>query len=61
MAGCVEQMDAFDGIVEDWATYIEILEQYCVASKMENDRKVSVLQSKWAQKHIICNTNRTRI
>ena len=38
-------MDSFDSTVEDWATYIERLEQYCVANKIENDRKVAVLLS----------------
>ena len=41
MAGCVGQMDSFDSTVEDWAAYIEGLEQYCVANKIENDKKSS--------------------
>lgn len=45
MAGFVGQIGAFDSTVEDWATYIERVEQYIVANKIENDRKTAVLLS----------------
>lgn len=37
------QMDNFDSSIEDWATYIERLEQYCFANDVEDERKVGVL------------------
>ncbi|XP_060782844.1 uncharacterized protein K02A2.6 [Neoarius graeffei] len=45
MAGAIGNIDAFDNSVEEWDTYIERLEQYCVANHIENDRKVAVLLS----------------
>lgn len=45
MAGAIGNVDAFDNSVEEWDTYIERLEQYCVANHIENDRKVAVLLS----------------
>lgn len=38
-------MDAFDSTVEDWATYVERVEQYCLANDIGNERKVAVLLS----------------
>ncbi|XP_030586939.1 uncharacterized protein K02A2.6-like [Archocentrus centrarchus] len=45
MSGGVGQMDIFDNCTEDWTTYVERVEQYCVANKVENERKVAVLLS----------------
>lgn len=45
MSGCVGQMDAFDSTVEDWATYVERVEQYCLVNDIGNERKVAVLLS----------------
>lgn len=38
-------MDSFDTTVEDWTTYVERVEQYCVANEIEDERKVAVLFS----------------
>lgn len=45
MAACIGQMDAFESTVEDWATYVERVEQYCLANDIGNERKVAVLLS----------------
>lgn len=43
MSGCVGKIDSFDSLVEDWATYVERLEQYCLANKINDRKKVAVL------------------
>lgn len=45
MSGCFGQMYAFDSTVEDWATYVERVEQYCLANDIGDERKVAVLLS----------------
>lgn len=57
MASCVEQMDAFDNTVEEWATYIERLEKYCLANKIENSRNVAMLLRVIGTKmhNLLCN------
>ncbi|KAL4009353.1 hypothetical protein ACER0C_003205 [Sarotherodon galilaeus] len=45
MSGGVGQMDVFDNGTEDWTTYVERVEQYCLANKVEDERKVAVLLS----------------
>lgn len=38
-------MDVFDNGTEDWTTYVERVEQYCLANKVKDERKVAVLLS----------------
>lgn len=45
MFASVGHMDRFDTTVEDWTTYVEQVEQYCVANEIEDERKVAVLLS----------------
>ncbi|KAJ8419115.1 hypothetical protein AAFF_G00006140 [Aldrovandia affinis] len=46
-------MDSFDSTVEDWTTYVERVEQYCLANEVESERKVAVLLSVMGAK--MCN------
>ncbi|KAJ8417500.1 hypothetical protein AAFF_G00223430 [Aldrovandia affinis] len=41
----IGHMDSFDSTVEDWTTYVERVEQYCLANEVESERKVAVLLS----------------
>lgn len=43
MSGCVGKMDVFVSTVEEWATYVERVEQYCLANDIGNERKVVLL------------------
>lgn len=43
MAGAIGKLDSYDSSSEDWATYIERLDQYCVANDIAEGKKVSVL------------------
>ena len=45
MAGFVGHMDSFDSAVEDWTSYVERVEHYCVANGIKEDRAVAVLLS----------------
>ncbi|XP_014876941.1 uncharacterized protein K02A2.6-like [Poecilia latipinna] len=45
MSGGVGQMNIFEDGTEDWTTYVERVEQYCLANKVEDERKVAVLLS----------------
>ncbi|MGH0173820.1 UNVERIFIED_CONTAM: hypothetical protein FKN15_066553 [Acipenser sinensis] len=45
MSACVGKMDVFDSTIEDWATYVERLEQYCKANEIADEKKVAVLLS----------------
>lgn len=38
-------MDSFDSAVEDWTSYVERVEHYCVANGIKDDRAVAVLLS----------------
>lgn len=38
-------MDSFDNAVEEWTTYVERLDQYCVANDIPEGKKVAVLLS----------------
>ncbi len=42
---CQKKMDAFDSTVEDWARYVDRVEQYCLDNDIGNERKVAVLLS----------------
>lgn len=56
MSGCVGQMDAFDSTVEDWATYVERVEQYCLANDIGKERQVAVLWSVMGAKTYNCTS-----
>ncbi|XP_061131472.1 uncharacterized protein LOC133171215 [Syngnathus typhle] len=45
MSGILGNMDIFDSSVEDWTTYVERVEQYCLANEIQDERKVAVLLS----------------
>lgn len=45
MSGGVGQMNVFENGTGDWTTYVERVEQYCLANKVEDERKVAVLLS----------------
>ncbi|XP_061128573.1 uncharacterized protein LOC133150206 [Syngnathus typhle] len=45
MSGILGNMDVFDSSVEDWTTYVERVEQYCLANEIQDERKVAVLLS----------------
>ena len=45
MAGIIGTLDAFDSSEESWETYVERVEQYFVANKVDDDRKVACLIS----------------
>lgn len=44
MFACVGQMDNIDCTIEDWATYVERLEQYCFANGVEDEGSGSTSQ-----------------
>lgn len=45
MAGYIGKIDPFDDSIETWTSYVERLEQYFKANKVDNDMKVSALLS----------------
>lgn len=45
MAGYIGIIDPFDDSIETWTSYVERLEQYFKANKVENDMKVPALLS----------------
>lgn len=45
MAGYIGKIDPFDDSIETWTSYVERLEQYFKANKVENDMKVPALLS----------------
>lgn len=45
MAGYIGKIDPFDDSIETWTSYVERLEQYFKANKVENDIKVPALLS----------------
>ncbi len=56
MSGCVGHMDTFDSTVEDWTTYVERVEQYCLANERDEGRgKLPSCSVLWVQKFIICS------
>lgn len=45
MSGNIGKINEFDSFSEDWATYIERVEHYCVANDIAEEKKVAVLLS----------------